>query len=75
MLAKQSTQLVFGSLKFQRLDRSDKFLFVIKMFLKEMKNHITATTVIAWIHGHFAKEIFHIRHNNSQRSQSIPQII
>ena len=40
-----------------------------------MKNHITATTVIAWIHGHFSKEIFHIRHNYSQRSQSIPQVI
>ena len=40
-----------------------------------MKNHITATTMVARIHGHLAKEILHIRHNHGQRSQPIPQII
>ena len=40
-----------------------------------MKNHITATTMVARIHGHLAKEILHIRHNHGQRSQPVPQII
>ena len=40
-----------------------------------MKNHITATTMVARIHGHLAKEILHIRHNHGQRSQPVPQVI
>ena len=49
--------------------------FITEMLLEEIKNHIATATVITGIHGHFTKEVFHIRHDNSQRPQSVPKII
>ena len=68
ILTEQSSQILLLSFHFKRFHRSYQIFLIPKMFLQEIKNHVSSLTMITWIHSYFTKEILHIGHYHRQCS-------
>lgn len=53
----------------------DKFFVVREVFVQEEENHVPGFWVERGIHGHFAEEIFQVRHEHRERTESVPEIV
>ena len=77
-------ELVFGEDGVHLLDRglddkgiyrSDKLLLVFEMLEEEVLDKVAGLTVVFRIHCHLAEEILHVRSLDTQRTETVPEVI
>ena len=56
-------------------ERLDQTFRVGEMLVKEIKYHVAALWVVAWIHGHFSKQILYRGIYDRQGSETVPKIV
>ena len=68
----QLFQLVYIGFQFQRFQRNNQLLFVVKVLSQEVKDHVTSLPDVGGVHGHLAEVVFDVGANDGNGSQSVP---